>query len=94
LNKLLDSPVSSTGQAQSRAEFILSAVEGLVRNDKKVIMTQSHAPGVRLKTCRNTVVGLILWAQDAFLVFVQSSNPPIHRPLTGDYFLQRIRFLL
>ena len=36
LLKLLDSPVSSTGQAQSRAS--------LARNDKKVIMTQSPTP--------------------------------------------------
>jgi hypothetical protein len=34
---LLDSPVSSTGQAPRRAS--------LARNDKKVIVTQSHAPG-------------------------------------------------
>jgi hypothetical protein len=34
---ILDSPVSSTGQAHRRAP--------LARNDKKVITTQSHAPG-------------------------------------------------
>ena len=34
---ILDSPVSSTGQAQSRAL--------LARNDKKVIATQSRIPG-------------------------------------------------
>ena len=34
--KILDSPVSSTGQAQSRASLAL--------NDKKVITTQSQGP--------------------------------------------------
>ena len=39
---ILDSPVSGTGQAQSRAS--------LARNDKKVIATQSPSPGQALPT--------------------------------------------
>jgi uncharacterized protein (DUF1778 family) len=40
LLKILDYPVSSTGQALRRAL--------LARNDKKVIMKQSYSPGLRL----------------------------------------------
>jgi hypothetical protein len=43
--KVTGFPRVKTRQAQSRAEFILSAVEWLARNDKKVIMTQSRMPG-------------------------------------------------